>query len=68
MLAEGQPVLSSTVNLTLLRAAEGEFLRCKARVLKPGRKLMVAESEVWCGEGEYERLCAKATVTLSVVE
>ena len=68
MLAADQRVLSANISLSLLRPAEGQLLRCKARILKPGRKLKIAESEIWCVDGEYERLTSKATVTLFVLD
>ncbi len=68
MLAADQIVLSANISLSLLRPGEGQLLRCKARILKPGRRLMIAESEIWCVDGEHERLTAKATVTLAIVE
>ncbi len=60
----GCNVLTAEFKLNLLRPALGEILVCVARVLKPGRSLSVAESEIWCGEPP--KLCAKATVTLAI--
>src|SRR3954470_12275490 len=37
-------VLSVGFNLSLLRQASGEKLRCRATVLKPGRRLVVVEA------------------------
>lgn len=64
---EGQLVLTVEFKINLLRPAMGQALRCRANVLKPGRTLTVAESEVWAAEGDEEKLVAKATVTLAVV-
>jgi len=58
-------VLTAEFKLNLLRPAAGTPLRCTARVLKPGRLLTVAESELLCGDGGA--LCAKATVTLAML-
>lgn len=60
-------VLSAEFKINLLNAARGEKLRCRARVLKAGRMLIVTESEVFAISGANERLVAKATVTLAVV-
>ncbi len=68
LVAEGQLVLTAEFKINLLRAAAGDWLRCEAAVLKPGRSLIVAESEVYCGDTQRERLVAKATVTLAVAE
>ncbi|MDQ3705641.1 MAG: PaaI family thioesterase [Chloroflexota bacterium] len=60
-------VLSAEFKINLLNTARGERLRCRAQVLKAGRMLIVAESEVFAGIGAKERLVSKATVTLAVV-
>lgn len=60
-------VLTTTFTINLLRAARGERLRCRARVLRAGRQVTVAESEVYCSAGGEEKLVSKATVTLAVV-
>ena len=46
----------------------GDRLRCRATVLKPGKTLIVAESEVYAVRDGKEKLVAKATVTLAPVE
>jgi len=40
-------------------------LRCRATVLKPGKTLIVVESEVHSVRDGKEKLVAKATVTLA---
>lgn len=60
-------VLTVEFKINLLRPAVGEHLRCKAHVLRAGKTLIIAESEVYAGDGSQEKLCAKATVTLAVV-
>lgn len=63
----GEMVLTVEFKINLLRPAVGERIRCRAKVLKPGRTIVVAESEVFaCRDGE-EKLTAKATVTLALV-
>jgi uncharacterized protein (TIGR00369 family) len=59
--------LTAEFNINLLRAASGEYLTCHARVLKPGRTLIVAESEVFAGDAAQPILVAKALVTLAVL-
>ena len=59
--------LTAEFNINLLRAASGESLVCHARVLKPGRTLIVAESEVFAGSAAAPVLVAKALVTLAVL-
>jgi len=63
-----QTVLSIEFKINLLRPAKGPELVCRARVLRAGRTIIVAESEVFDRGEEGERLTAKATVTLAVVK
>lgn len=69
IIAKGQIVLSAEFKINLLRAARGDRLSCIATVLKPGRRLIVTESEVYCQGWEIPRkMVSKATVTLAVVD
>ncbi len=61
----GHHVLTVEFKINLLRPAVGDALECEARVLKPGRRFMVVESEVRM-PGDPPRLASKATVTLAV--
>ncbi len=66
-----QGVLSIEFKVNLLRPALGEVLRCRATVLRPGRTVSVVESEVYAGprgDTAAHKLCAKATITLAVVD
>lgn len=67
LLRRGQYVLSTGFEIHLLRAAKGERVICRARVLKAGAQLAVVESEVFCVASGEERLVSKATVTLAVL-
>lgn len=67
MMSEHQMVLTVEFKLSLLRAARGERLICRAAVLKPGRTLSVVESEVFCDDGEDEVLVSKMTATMAYV-
>lgn len=68
LIAPDQMVLTAEFKINLLRAAKGDRLFCKSSVLKPGRVLIVAESEVFTQQGEQPPvLVAKATVTLAVL-
>jgi uncharacterized protein (TIGR00369 family) len=63
----GEYVLTAEFKINLLRAARGNCLHCIGTVLKPGRRLIVAESEVFDGDPAIGKLVAKATVTLAVM-
>ena len=67
LVGTGQAILGAEFKINLLRAARGRELRCVAKVLKPGRTLIVAESEIYCRDDSGEKLVSKATVTLAVV-
>lgn len=67
LIAAGELVLTVEFKVNLLRPALGERLRCRSQVLRPGRRLLIAESEVYTGDEQQEKLTAKATVTLAVV-
>ena len=64
LIRPGEYVLTVEFKINLLRAAQGERLTCRAQVLKPGRTLTVAESELFAHRQGAEKLVAKATVTL----
>lgn len=67
IIGAGDYVLTAEFKINLLRAARGERLHCIGTVLKPGRRLIVAESEVFDGDPGSAKLVAKATVTLAVM-
>ncbi len=68
LVAAGHYVLSTDININLMRAAAGIRLHCRAWVLKSGRRLIFTESEVFSEDARQEQtLVAKALVTLAVV-
>jgi uncharacterized protein (TIGR00369 family) len=66
--AAGHFVLTTNLNVSLLRGLAAKRLVCRAEVVKPGRQVSFAESTV---EAELEsgerKLVARASVTLSVL-
>ena len=67
LLQVGQIVLTAEFKINLLRAAKGDRLICRSKVLKPGKQLTVVESEIFSVASETEKLVSKATVTIAVV-
>lgn len=67
LIRSDEMVLTAEFKINLLRPAMGDRLRCRATVLKPGKTLIVAESEVYAAREGQEKLVAKATVTLAPV-
>jgi uncharacterized protein (TIGR00369 family) len=60
-------VVTAEFKINLLRGARGERLRCRAEVLKPGRRLVVVEAQVWSESGGKVELVAKLNATMAVV-
>ena len=67
VLKEGKVALTIEFKINFLRPAIGESLRCRSEVIRPGRMIVVAESDVFAVAGADEKLVAKAIVTLAVV-
>jgi uncharacterized protein (TIGR00369 family) len=65
--AEGDLVLSVEFKINFLRPALGERLRCRATVLRQGKTIIVAESEVFAEREGDGKLVSKAMVTLALV-
>jgi len=63
----GASVLTTEYKLHLLAPAEGEALRAQGRVLKPGRTLVITETEVFARQAGREKLCAKLLGTFMVM-
>jgi uncharacterized protein (TIGR00369 family) len=64
---EGHHVMTVEFKISLLRAAKGEHLVCRAKVIKPGRKFSFVESEVFCMSLGEERLVSKASATMAIL-
>lgn len=59
-----QSVLTAEFTVHLLRPASGELLHCRGEVVKPGRRLIVTQADVWDGDTH----CARYLGTMAVVE
>lgn len=68
LIADDEVILTAGVTIHFLRPGAGERLVCRAEVLKPGRRLTVAESEVWAEAEGRRKLIAKASVSLAIVD
>jgi len=67
LIEPGHIVLTAEFKINLLRAAKGERLTCRSKVLKPGSQLIVVESEVLCGNEGTTKLVSKTTASIAVV-
>ncbi len=60
-------VLTVEFKINLLRAAKGDRLTCRSKVLKPRSRLIVVESEVLCENEGTSKLASKTTVSIAAV-
>lgn len=68
LIARNEVVLSVEYKINLLRPAIGQSLRCEAEVLRNGKTLIIVDSYVYATHKDREKLTARATVTLAVVD
>ena len=67
LMEPGHIILTAEFKINLLRAAKGERLTCRSKVLKPGSRLIVVESEVLCEKEGTSKLVSKTTASIAVV-
>ena len=60
-------ILTIEFKINYFKPAVGDSVKCRARVIHPGSKILVAESNVYAIAGENEKHVARATVTLMSV-
>jgi uncharacterized protein (TIGR00369 family) len=63
-----QDVITVEFKINFLRPAIADRLRCRGRVLRAGRTLVICESEVFAKKASEEKLVSKAMVTLAATE
>lgn len=59
-------VLSIEFKINFLRPAIADRLRCLGKVIRGGKSIVVAESEIFAEKDGHEKLVSKAIVTLAV--
>lgn len=64
---EGARILSVEFKINMLAPGDGHQLVCRAKVLKPGRRILVVESEVFMRADGSETMVAKALLTMAAV-
>ena len=67
VVTEDYRILTLEFKINFLRPATGDELVCRARVVKEGKNILVADSEVFSQRNGEEKLVAKALVTLMAV-
>jgi uncharacterized protein (TIGR00369 family) len=61
---EDHRILTIEFKINYFKPAMGETVICRSRVINPGRKIIVSESEIFSRNQDKEKLVSKATVTL----
>jgi uncharacterized protein (TIGR00369 family) len=64
LLGAGEEVLTAEMKVNLLPPAEGRRVVAEGRVIRPGRRLIVAAAEVWAEAGDARRHVATMLGTL----
>jgi len=67
VVSEDSRILTLEFKINFLRPAIGDVLICRAKVVKEGKNILVADSEVYSQRDGVEKLAAKALVTLMAV-
>ncbi|HZD26212.1 MAG TPA: PaaI family thioesterase [Alphaproteobacteria bacterium] len=60
----GNQVLTAEYKINMMAVADGDRLIARARVVRAGRRLIVAEADIYADKGGEERHCATALATL----
>ena len=60
-------ILTVEYKINFLKPAKGDYLECESKVIKPGKKLLVAESDVFVVNGDKKVQVAKALLTMASV-
>lgn len=64
LMADDAEVMTAEMKIHLLAPASGERLVAEGRVIRPGRRLMVAEADVFAEKGGARNLVARLLGTL----
>ena len=67
LVSESERILTIEFKINYFKPAVGDTLICRSRVVHPGKKIIVSESEIFSLNNQSEKLVAKAMVTLMAV-
>ncbi len=67
LISKKNRILTIEFKINYLRPASGNFLECKAWVLKPGKQILFTEAEVYSVKGTVKTLIARAMHTMASV-
>ncbi|MFX1489853.1 MAG: PaaI family thioesterase [Promethearchaeota archaeon] len=64
---ENLRILTIEFRINYFKLAQGNEIICKSRVINPGKKIIVSESEIFVKSDIEEKMVSKALVTLIAV-
>ncbi|GAB4443712.1 MAG: PaaI family thioesterase [bacterium] len=67
LIKDDQEVLTIEFKINFLKPATGRVLYCESKVIRGGKTIIVAESDVYSDKSGVDKLLAKAIVTLTPV-
>lgn len=67
LIPQSHRILTVEYKIAYLQPATGEFLECRAWVLKPGKRILFTEADVFSIKGDVRILVAKALHTMASV-
>ena len=67
LVPQSQRILTIEYKISYLQPADGELLECRAWVLKPGKRILFTEAEVYSIKDDVKTLVAKALHTMASV-
>lgn len=67
LVKDDEEVLTIEFKINFLKPATGNELYCEAKVIRGGKSIIVAESDVYSDKSGRDKLLAKAIVTLTPV-
>ena len=67
LVPEDHRILTIEFKINMLRPVVGEEILCRGQVIKPGRRILVCESEVFDQRPDGSVLAAKAQLTMASV-
>ncbi len=67
LVAQDERIVTVEFKINYLRATQGQWLRCRGQVIRPGRTITIAEAQLFEGGRGEERLVATALGTIAVL-
>ncbi len=64
LVPESHRILTIEFKINFFRPATGELIACESRVINQGKKIIIAESELYSKSRDIKKLVSKATITL----